>query len=121
MNVILHYYNQENSLLYLQGFLVVLAGRASVGCVLPVRPPQKVQLDCVLGHPVLELVEKLAPTREAEAPLVQLEIRQNIWKTNTCRTVAEQCVYSLQQAESGLLPLNAPHGLGTSICQRVKL
>lgn len=42
---------------YLQGFLVVLAGRASVGCVLPVRSSQKVQLDCVLGHPVLELVK----------------------------------------------------------------
>lgn len=57
---------------------MVLAGRASVGCVLPVRSSQKVQLDCVLGHPVLELVKKLAPAREAEAPLVQLEVRQNI-------------------------------------------
>lgn len=64
--------------LYLQGFLVVLARGASVGCVLPMRSSQKVQLNCVLGHPVLELVEKLAPTGEAEAPLVQLEVRQNI-------------------------------------------
>lgn len=65
-------------MLYLQGLLVVLASRASVGCVLPVRSSQKVQLDGVLGHPVLELVEKLAPTREAEAPLVQLQVRQNV-------------------------------------------
>lgn len=55
---------------------MVLARRASVGCILPVRSSQKVQLDRVLGHPVLELVEQLAPTREAEAPLVQLEVRQ---------------------------------------------
>lgn len=57
---------------------MVVAGGASVGCVLPVCSSQKVQLHCVLGNPVLELVKKLAPTREAEAPLVQLEVRQNI-------------------------------------------
>lgn len=57
-------------MLYLQGLLVVLAGRASVGCVLPMRSSQKVQLDGMLGHPVLELVKKLASTREAKAPLV---------------------------------------------------
>lgn len=82
MSVMSHRYNQatQNSCLYLQGLLVVLAGRAAVGGVLPVRSSQKVQLDSVLGHPVLELVEKLAPAREAEAPLVQLEVRQKAFE-----------------------------------------
>lgn len=54
----------------------MLVGVASVGCVLPMDSSQEVQLDCVLGHPVLELVEELTAAGEAEAPLIQLDIRQ---------------------------------------------
>lgn len=62
--------------LYLEGLFVVLTGSASVGCVLSVNSSQKVQLDCVLRHPVLELVKKLRAAGQAEASLVQLNIRQ---------------------------------------------
>lgn len=50
----------------------MLVGAAAVGRALAVDSPQEVQLDGVLGHPVLELVEELAAAGQAEVPLVQL-------------------------------------------------
>lgn len=75
--------------LYLEGLFVVRAGSASVGCVLSVNSSQKVQLDCVLRHPVLELVEKLTAAGQAEASLVQLNIRQTFrvkYSSPGCKT-----------------------------------
>lgn len=75
--------------LYLEGLFVVLAGSASVGCVLSVDSSQKVQLDGVLRHPVLELVEKLTAAGQAEASLVQLNIRQTFrvkYPSPCCKT-----------------------------------
>lgn len=54
----------------------MLVGVASVWCVLPMDSSQEVQLYCMLGHPVLELVEELTAAGQAEAPLVQLDTRQ---------------------------------------------
>lgn len=61
---------------YLDGLLVVLVGCAPVWCVLPMDSTQEVQLNSMLGHPVLEMVEELTAAGQAQAPLIQLDIRQ---------------------------------------------
>lgn len=43
---------------------------------------QEVQLDSMLGHPVLELVEELTAAGQTEAPLIQLDIRQTFKKSS---------------------------------------
>lgn len=43
---------------------------------------QEVQLDGVLGHPVLELVEELTAAGQAQAPLIQLDTRQTFEMEN---------------------------------------
>lgn len=48
---------------YLDGFLVALVGGAPVGGILPMDSAQEVQLNCMLGHPVLELIEELTAAR----------------------------------------------------------
>lgn len=55
----------------------MLVGAAAVGRALAVDSSQEVQLDGVLGHPVLELVEELAAAGQAEVPLVQLHRNQS--------------------------------------------
>lgn len=67
---------------YLDGLLAVLVGCAPVGCVLPMDSSQEVQLDGVLGHPILELVEELTAAGQAQAPLIQLDIRQTFEMEN---------------------------------------
>lgn len=54
----------------------MLVGAASVGRALTVDSSQEVQLDGVLGHPVLELVEELTAAGQAEVPLIQLDGRE---------------------------------------------
>lgn len=39
---------------------------------------QEVQLDSVLGHPVLELVKELTAAGQAQSPLIQLDSRKKI-------------------------------------------
>lgn len=51
----------------------MLVDAAAVGRALAVDSPQEVQLDGMLGHPVLELVEELAAAGQAEVPLIQLD------------------------------------------------
>lgn len=58
---------------HLQGLFGVLVGAAPVGRAPTVDSSQEVQLDGVLGHPVLELVEELTAAGQAEVPLVQLD------------------------------------------------
>lgn len=43
---------------------------------------QEVQLNCVLGHPVLELIEELTAAGQAEAPLIQLHSKQKYINKN---------------------------------------
>lgn len=51
----------------------MLVGAAAVGRALTVDSSQEVQLDGVLGHPVLELVEELTAAGQAEVLLIQLD------------------------------------------------
>lgn len=51
----------------------MLVGCAPVGSVLSMDSTQKVQLDGVLRHPVLEMVKELTATGETQVPLIQLK------------------------------------------------
>lgn len=67
---------------YLDGFLVALVSGAPVGSILSMYSTQEVQLNCVLGHPVLELIEELTAAGQAEAPLIQLHSKQKYINKN---------------------------------------
>lgn len=78
--------------MYLDGLLVVLVDGAPDGCILPMDSTQEVQLDSVLGHPVLELVKELTTAGQAQTPLIQLDIRQTFNTENKsfcCTIMAE--------------------------------
>lgn len=48
---------------------------ASVGCILTMDSTEKVQLDSMLGHSILELVKELTATGQTQVLLVKL----NTW------------------------------------------
>lgn len=65
-----------STLTYLDGFLDQLGKSASIWCVLPMDSTKEVQLDCMLGHPVLELVKELTAPGQTQAPLIELFSKQ---------------------------------------------
>ena len=102
---------------YLDSLPVVLVHCAPVGCVLPMNSTQEIQLNSMLGHPVLEMVEELTAVGQVQGPLVQLHITQT-FSSFCCTSLAET---KQRKSRPCILPLSAQHGLDTSICQQVRL
>ena len=114
---------------YLDGLPVVVEGGAPIRCVLTVNSAQEIQLDSMLGHPVLELVEELTAAGKGQALLIQLDIK-HIFEMKNNYSVAAARLRQTQKRKKRLFrseprssfsPLCAQCGLDTSICQQVKL